>query len=120
MAGLGIRRFTDEMINPRLAWRLSRQGYDVLSCQRAGRANQHILDEPRLEYATQQGRAILTYNAGHFIRLDREWKASGRRHAGIIVSPQIIDVAELSRRVKLHLDTVDPGDQADAVFDLPT
>jgi len=45
MAGRGIRLFTDEMTNIRVAGRLSRLGYDVESCRYAGRANQRIPDE---------------------------------------------------------------------------
>jgi hypothetical protein len=118
MVGLGIRLFTDEMVNPRLAGALTRLGYDVESCQWAGRANQRIPDEQQLTYATRQGRAILTFNVGDFERLDRRWKARGLAHAGIIISPQIIKLAELTRRVQLHLDTISPSDQHDFLLEL--
>ena len=118
MAGKGIRLFTDEMINTRVAGRLSRLGYDIESCRYAGRDNQRIPDEQQLEYATRQGRAVLTFNATDFEQLDARWKAVGRAHGGIIISEQIIDLQELVRRVKLHLDTVDPADQVNVVREL--
>jgi hypothetical protein len=118
MAGLGIHVFTDEMVNPRLATALLRQGYDAENCQRAGRANQGISDEQQVMYATQQGRAILTFNVADFEQLDRRWKARGLAHHGIIVSAQITNLQELIRRVKLHLDTYSPADQHNAVFEL--
>jgi uncharacterized protein with PIN domain len=118
MAGLGIRLFTDEMINPRLATRLRRLGYDVESCQQAGRANQRISDHDQLVYAASQARAILTFNAGDFELLDRRWKVRGWQHSGIVVSAQIIDLAELTRRMQLHLDTVAPAVQQDSVLEL--
>ena len=118
MAGLGIALFTDEMVNPRLAGTLVRLGYDAESCQWAGRANQGIPDDQQLLYASQHGRAILTFNIGDLERLDREWKARGWVHAGIIISPQITSFAELLRRVQLHLDTVTPEAQHDVLFEL--
>lgn len=118
MAGLGIRIFTDEMVNPRLAGFLSRLGYDVVSCQWVGRSNRGIPDEEQLSYASQQGRAILTFNVGDFERLDRQWKARGLVHAGIIVAPQITRLAELTRRVQLHLDTVSPDAQGNTLLEL--
>jgi predicted nuclease of predicted toxin-antitoxin system len=118
MAGRGILIFTDEMVNPRLATALLRLGYDAESCQRAGRANQGISDEDQLAYASQQGRAILTFNVADFERLDRRWKARGLVHHGIIVSAQITDLQELIRRVQLHLDTYSSLNQHNAVREL--
>ena len=60
MAGLGIRLYTDEMIDVRLARALRSRGYDVESCQDAGRSNQGIPDEEQLAYAAGLGRAIYT------------------------------------------------------------
>ena len=109
MAGLGIRIFTDEMITPRLARRLQRLGYDVLSCRAAGRANQRISDAEQLTYAAAQGRAVYTFNATDFDQLDREWSADRRAHAGIIVSEDLnANVPEMARRLQQHLDTVSP------------
>ena len=118
MPGLGIRIFTDEMVNPRVAWALSRLGYDVESCQRAGRANQQISDESQLAYATEQGRAVLTFNVGDFLRLDQRWKLQGRTHAGIITARQVLSLAELTRRVQFHLDTVSPESQLNTLLEL--
>lgn len=116
MAGLGIKLFTDEMIDPRLAVALRRQGYDVESCHEAGRSNQGIADRRQLSYATQQGRAILTFNRRDYRQLHRAWQAARRAHAGIIVSGVVIDPQELVRRVKLHLDVVGPDDQVNRVL----
>jgi hypothetical protein len=53
MAGLGIRLYTDEMIDARLARELRRRGYDAESCQEAGRHNRGISDPDQLAYAAQ-------------------------------------------------------------------
>jgi hypothetical protein len=116
MAGLGIRLFTDEMINPSLAPELRRRGYDVESCDEAGRSQRRISDADQLEYATGQGRAILSFNKRDFIALDRSYKGGVRRHAGIIVAPQIDDLGVLLRAVQRHLDTVEPEMQADTLL----
>jgi hypothetical protein len=111
MAGLGVKLYSDEDVDPALALGLRQDGYDALSSHEAGRTNQKISDEDQLIYAVQQGRAILSFNTADFIKLDREWKAAGKRHYGIIVSLRINDVGELLRRVKKHLDTVSPAQQ---------
>lgn len=83
MAGKGIRLFTDEMINPRLARRLRAAGYDVESCRQAGRSSRGIPDEQQLEYASEQARAVLTFNATDFERLHttgRQSAASTAHH----------------------------------------
>jgi hypothetical protein len=120
LAGLGVRLFTDEMIHADLAPTLRRQGYDAESCQEARRSNQRIGDEAQLVYATQQGRAIFTCNAIHFLRLDHQWKAAGRAHRGIILTPQVQDLGLLLRLVARHLDTYPPGVQDDLLLWLST
>jgi predicted nuclease of predicted toxin-antitoxin system len=106
VANLTLPLFTDEHIDARLAQALERQGFDAVSCHAAGRANQRISDPDQLAYATEQGRAILTFNVVDFIALDAEWKQEGRRHAGIIVSAEIRNLSELIQRVAHHLRTV--------------
>jgi hypothetical protein len=120
MAGLGIRLYTDEMISSRLAQELRRRGYDAESCHEAGRSDRRIPDAEQLAYAAQQGRAILTFNNGDYSRLDHQWKASGQRHAGIILCPEIDDIGELLRCVERHLDTVVPSIQQDILLWLDT
>jgi hypothetical protein len=58
----------------------------------------------------------LTYNANDFLPLDAAWKAAGRQHAGIIVSPRIGDLGELLRRVIGHLDHYTRAQQHDTVL----
>lgn len=60
---------------------LRRLGHDVLTVLEAGRADQAISDEDVLAYSVSLGRAVLTLNRKHFIRLHREQP----NHAGIVV-----------------------------------
>lgn len=117
MVGLEIRLFTDEHIFLDLAVALRLQGYDVISCQEAGRANQRISDHEQLIFATQQRRAVITYNARDFLRLDKRWKLSGQRHAGIVIVPATVErFGELLHRVIRHLDTTMPEVQDDTLL----
>ncbi len=116
MAGLGIALYIDEDVHAALAGELRRRGYDVESCHEAGRGNRAIPDEEQLAYATEQGRAIITFNAADYILLDQEWKAVGLEHTGIVVSPKINDLGELLRRVTHHLDTTRPDTQRDTLL----
>jgi len=115
-----IRLFTDEHIDTRLAQALRRHGLDVQSCQDAGRANQRISDHDQLVYAAAEGRALLTFNVADFVALDAIWKQSGRRHAGIIASPEIRHLSELIRRVEYHLRSIKPEQQDDTLLWLVT
>ncbi|WP_292863167.1 DUF5615 family PIN-like protein [Nostoc sp. LPT] len=60
---------------------LRQRGYDVLTSQEAGQANQGIPDEYVLTFATQNQRVVITLNREDFIALHR----SGISHQGIIV-----------------------------------
>ena len=116
MAGLGVRLYTDEMTPPDLAQALRRQGYDALSCHDAGLSNKGIPDEAQLAHATQDSRAILTFNTRDFLRLDAQWKAAGRRHGGVIIVARRLAFGHLIRCVARHLDTVPPSAQSDALL----
>jgi len=116
VAGLGVRLYTDEMTSPDLARALQREDYDALSCHDAGLSNRAISDEDQLAYASREGRAILTFNASDFLRLDREWKAASRRHAGIIIVPRPLPLGRLVRSVARHLDAVSPDAQDDVLL----
>lgn len=108
MTNLGIRVYTDEDVNVHLVRQLQALGYDIVSCRDEGNAAQGHGDEWQLQFAVRQGRAILTYNIADFMALDTAWKASGRRHHGIIVAENSTPIGQLVRRTRHHLDTVSP------------
>jgi hypothetical protein len=116
VAGLGVRIYTDEHIFRDLAKALRDRGYDAESCQEAGLAGKGISDEGHLEHTARAGRAILTHDRSDFLRLDTEWKRTGRQHAGIIVAQPIADFGELLRRVERHLNTYPQEVQHDTLL----
>lgn len=72
---------------------LRRLGHDVLTVLEAGKAEQAIGDAEVLAFAKGLGRAVLTLNRKHFIRLHREQPL----HAGIVVctyDPDFVGQAE--------------------------
>jgi hypothetical protein len=77
------------------------RGHDVVTSAEAGRANQRIPDEDVLQFAVQEGRAVLTLNRQDFISLHR--RNSG--HAGIIVCTFNPDFAALAEKIHTALET---------------
>ena len=74
---------------------LRQLGHDILTAYEAGQAGQGIQDASVLAFATVAGRAVLTFNRRHFIRLHAEVLS----HAGIIVCTRDDDVVALANRI---------------------
>jgi hypothetical protein len=70
-------------------------GHDVLTALEAGQANQKIPDPAVLAYAISLGRAVLTFNRRHFIKLHK----TTARHAGIVVCTNDSNLAALAQRI---------------------
>jgi Domain of unknown function (DUF5615) len=78
--------FTDEDIYAAIAPALRKAGFEAISTPEAARSGE--TDESQLEWCASDGRAIVTFNVGHFARLHGQWLQAGMSHAGIIVSSQ--------------------------------
>lgn len=74
------RLYADENFPFPVIEELRRLGHDVLTSLEAGNANRSVEDDIVLEYAVTDGRAVLTINRKHFLRLHRR----GVVHAGIL------------------------------------
>jgi predicted nuclease of predicted toxin-antitoxin system len=79
--------YADEQFPFPVVKRLRAKGYDILTVQDAGNANQRISDESVLAFATEQGRAVITQNRRHFIALHNQ----GIQHQGIVVCSKNLD-----------------------------
>jgi predicted nuclease of predicted toxin-antitoxin system len=84
---LFIRLYLDRHVIPRLADDLRERGFDVVTTQQAGLDT--ASDEQQLTFAMSERRAILTFNIRDFAPLHEQWLATGRCHAGIVVSQQL-------------------------------
>jgi predicted nuclease of predicted toxin-antitoxin system len=88
-----VARFYADEGFPKVVTQLLRdRGHDVLTVQEAGQDNQRIPDDQVLQFATDQGRAVLTTNRGDFIRLH----LTNPNHAGIVVCKEDVDRARLA------------------------
>jgi hypothetical protein len=94
------RLYADENFSYPVVEELRRLGHEVLTAQEAGQANKGIEDPAVLAYALGQGRALLTFNRKHFIRLHR--LAGG--HAGIIACTRDDDTTALAGRIHQALE----------------
>lgn len=70
-------------------------GHDVLTAIEAGIAGQSMSDSDVLHYASREGRAVVTFNRRHFMRLHRALP----EHAGIIACRQDTNSARLAARI---------------------
>jgi len=75
------RLYSNENFPLPVVEKLRSLGHDVRTIQEAGRADQAQPDPEVLAFATSEGRAVLTLNRRHFIRLHQQ----STSHAGIIV-----------------------------------
>ena len=91
-----IELYLDEDVDLALAVRLIGHGYNTVTTLGVG--NLGNPDDKQLEYATHNGRAILTHNRRDFRRLYRECRHRTQHHCGVIVSVRI-NLDELERRM---------------------
>ena len=82
------RRFLlDEMLGPRVAEQLRAKGVDAVALVEEP-SHRGLPDAEVLELATATDRVVVTRNVVDFLRLDQQWRAAGRAHAGILLVPQ--------------------------------
>lgn len=100
-----IRLYVDEDAMARaLISGLRARGIDVTTVLDEGMVEK--ADIAQLEYATQQGRVLYTFNVGHFCQLHTEFIAQGKSHTGIVVVyRQRYSVGEQIRRLSNLINT---------------
>ncbi len=87
--------YADEDFSSPVMQRLRQLGHDILTAHEAGQAGQGITDTAVIAFATAAGRAVVTFNRRHFIRLHTAVSS----HAGIIVCTRDDDVVALADRI---------------------
>jgi len=91
-----LKLLLDEQIWFGLASKLRSDGFDAVHVNEVGLSGSS--DETVLNFATKEGRAILTFNIRDFVLLYSDW-LDKKAHFGIIVSDQV-PRGELYRRIK--------------------
>ena len=64
-----MKLYADEDFKYLAVKTLKEMGYDIKTTQEIGKAGQGIDDKAQLDYATSEGRAILTHNHKDFYKL---------------------------------------------------
>ncbi len=90
-----IQLYADEDFPLPVVEALRQKGYDILTVYQSGKANQAIPDQDVLAFAKSQGRALITLNRRHFIRLH----TVSVDHAGIIVCSADTNFEALAQRI---------------------
>ena len=94
-----IKIYLDEDISPVIANVLRSRGYDVISSHEVNMNGKG--DKEQLDYAIQNERVLLTFNARHFAPLIEEYYQKGKEHFGIIV-PKKINLSEMIKLGPAH------------------
>ena len=95
------RLLADENFPQPVALALRRLGHDLLTINEAGLANQGTSDEAVLSFAHNDGRAVLTINRKHFIRLHN----AGHLHSGIVACTLDLDFDRQASRINATLES---------------
>ena len=80
-----MKVYLDEDLSSAIADLLRRNGIDAVTAHEAGTVQ--LTDRAQLDYATREGRAIVTANVVDFVQLAHEAVATNTDHAGIILVP---------------------------------
>lgn len=111
-----MKLLLDEMHAPSVARTLSTNGWDVIAvATEAGLRG--LPDADIIDYATRNGRTIVTENVADFSILANEWTARGKSHAGIVfTNPNRFNRASLAypgnlikALKRLLSESIDPG-----------
>jgi predicted nuclease of predicted toxin-antitoxin system len=90
--------FDEDSMHRGLVRALRARGGDVTTALDVGMIERE--DTEHLDYATEQGRVLCTFNGGDFYRLHSDHLSHGKRHAGIILMQQRrFSVGEQMRRL---------------------
>ncbi len=84
MSELFIKVFLDEDVNVLIAELVRLQKFESLTVSEAGRKGK--TDAEQLEYATQNGYAILTHNRIDYEELAQDYFEDDKTHRGIIIA----------------------------------
>jgi predicted nuclease of predicted toxin-antitoxin system len=82
---VSVRLLLDEMFSPKIATELVERGHDVVAVA-ADPGLVGLPDEQVLEWATGQGRCLVTENVKDYEVLRRAAAAQGRTHTGLLYS----------------------------------
>ena len=101
-----LNLFLDENIPTVVAKVLRERGFDVVRPQEIGL--QGADDKTQLQWATEHGYVMFTFDKGTMVKTVRRWIAQGLQHGGVIVCEQMpkdavgVIVRRLINLAKVH------------------
>lgn len=95
-----VKLYLDENIDVSVAAALRRRGIDVVTARDRGKLG--ASDEEHLALAGSEGRLLVTHDIADFARLHQQWLATGKEHAGIVLSNMLTPGAMVRRVVRLY------------------
>jgi hypothetical protein len=96
-----VKLYSNENFPLPVVIELRKLGYDVLTIQEAGKAEQSLADEDVLAFAIKEKRALITLNRKHFIRLHKEQP----NHRGIVVCSFDPDFIAQAHRIHTAIES---------------
>lgn len=79
-----MKLLLDENVNHTVAVQLRDRGHDVIAVTEHAELR-GCPDAAHLRWCERAGRAIVTYDRGDFLALDRDYKTAGTEHGGIVI-----------------------------------
>lgn len=92
--------YTNENFPLPAAEELRRLGHDVMTVQESGLGGQSVSDTAVLRFAADQGRALITLNRRHFVKLHHETP----EHPGIVACTADVDFVRLASRIDAAIE----------------
>ena len=80
-----MRLYLDEDLSPRVVTLLRERGFDATGAHEMGQAGRSDIEQ--LQYATREGRCLVTRNVADFLEIVRQLINRQESHAGIILVP---------------------------------
>jgi hypothetical protein len=102
---VNIRLYLDEdSMQQALVNALRARGVEVITALETGMIERK--DEHHLEYATERGCVLFSFNVGDYFYLHTNFLSEGKQHAGIILAQQQrYSVGEIMRKLLLLIST---------------
>lgn len=101
--------FDEDSVRKSLVESLRARGLDVTTAYEAGMIGRD--DHEHLDYATETGRVLFSFNRGDFYRIHTEYLEQNKSHAGIVLAnQQEYSVGEQMRRI-LRLSAAKTADE---------
>ncbi len=108
--------YADENFHGEVVKKLRALGYDVLTAREAGQADQGIPDAEVLAFGIRQGRAVLTHNRRHYVKLHKRTAS----HKGIIICTVDNDFIALAQRIHQAIVAESPLDNKLVRVNMPS